>query len=87
MWVWDLEGVTQHFKAPAEWWPAFASRRRERAPSLARSDRFRQVVARAIGRADLEIAAHHARIAALPTLPRESRVRIAELLRPTQRRP
>jgi len=49
-------------------------------------ERFLAVVRRGIERADKEIAAHHARIAALPKLPRESRARIGELLRPQQRR-
>jgi len=50
-------------------------------------ERFRLVVARGIERADKEIAAHHARIAALPKLPRASRERIGELLRLGRRRP
>jgi hypothetical protein len=49
--------------------------------------RFHQVVARAIARADREIAAHHAKIAALPKLPPKGRERIADLLRPTRRAP
>jgi hypothetical protein len=50
-------------------------------------DRFRAVVARGIARADREIAAHFARLAALPKLPSESRERISELRRPRARRP
>jgi hypothetical protein len=49
-------------------------------------DHFRAVVARAIVRADREIREHHARIAALPTLTRESHERIDELRRPPRRR-
>jgi hypothetical protein len=49
--------------------------------------RFRQVVARAIARADQEHAEHLKRIQRLPPLPSEGgRERISELRRPPRRR-
>jgi hypothetical protein len=53
-------------------------------PDLA--ERFRAVVARGIARAEREIAAHHARIAALPKLSSESPKRISDRRRPPTRR-
>jgi hypothetical protein len=49
--------------------------------------RFRQVVARGLARADREIAEHHARIRALPTLRRDREEWISELRRKPRRRP